>query len=90
MMSQAKLRLKIKLTVSQEITQPYGSIPGYGGLDISLSTSILNELTDAIIYLMDYPYGCNEQISSKLIALLSLTDVFNVIATTTTYTKSVT
>lgn len=44
------------------------------GLQITTSTSILQLLLDAVISLIEYPYGCNEQTSSKLLVLVSMQD----------------
>jgi len=43
-------------------------VPFFGGLTVQTSCTLLQDLTDAFIYLKDYPYLCNEQISSRLLA----------------------
>jgi alpha-2-macroglobulin len=43
-----------------------------GGLDVSLSSTALIDLSESLRYVVDYPFGCAEQMSSKLIALVSL------------------
>lgn len=45
--------------VLHKINKPYDCIPNYGSLDIYFSTSIMQELSGAIVYLNDYPYECN-------------------------------
>ena len=40
-----------------------------GGLEITLSTSGTQQMTDALAYLLAYPYGCAEQRASRLLAL---------------------
>ena len=45
--------------------------PGVGGISVSLSTSLLGELQDAFQYLLDYPYGCIEQTSSRVLSLVA-------------------
>ena len=59
----------------QPIVRPRNCISAFGGIDISCSTTILQSLTDAIIYLKSYPYDCNEQIASRLLAINALYDV---------------
>ncbi len=44
--------------------------PAIGGISVSLSTSLLGELQDAFQYLLDYPYGCIEQTSSRVFSLV--------------------
>jgi alpha-2-macroglobulin len=41
----------------------------FGGLSLDVSSSLLGELKDAVQYLMDYPYGCIEQTSSRVLSL---------------------
>lgn len=47
----------------------------FGGLEITTSSTQLQELTDAFIYLYRYPYECSEQISSRIISIAALKDV---------------
>jgi uncharacterized protein YfaS (alpha-2-macroglobulin family) len=46
-----------------------------GGLDVSVSSTMLTNLHDAIGYLVEYPYGCLEQTSSRLLPLLVLREL---------------
>ena len=50
---------------------PAAVAPGVGGISVSLSTSLLGELQDAFQYLLDYPYGCIEQTSSRVLSLVA-------------------
>ena len=43
-------------------------------MQVLMGTSVLQNMTDAMIYLGEYAYGCNEQLSSKIIALVSFRD----------------
>jgi len=61
--------------LAQPIRAPAGVFPQFGGLELSTSSTALAELTDAYIYLEQYPYGCAEQIASRLMASLALQDV---------------
>ncbi|EDM77255.1 Alpha-2-macroglobulin-like protein2 [Plesiocystis pacifica SIR-1] len=46
--------------------------PNYGGLSISVASSILGGVEDAVAYLVTYPHGCVEQTSSSLLPLIPL------------------
>jgi len=67
--------------VVQPMNTPANVFPQFGGLEISTSSTALSELTDAMIYLHDYPFECSEQIASRILSTASLRDVltaFNV------------
>jgi uncharacterized protein YfaS (alpha-2-macroglobulin family) len=49
--------------------------PDRGALDVRLSTSALVGIDGAFDQLFQYPYGCTEQLTSRTIPLLSLTDM---------------
>jgi hypothetical protein len=51
---------------------PQGVLRDRGGLQISLSSTALSGLQDAGRYIVEYPYECVEQTSSRLIALVAL------------------
>ncbi|MEP7120603.1 MAG: MG2 domain-containing protein [Byssovorax sp.] len=46
-----------------------------GGLDVSLSSTALVGLNSGIEQLIQYPYGCTEQLVSRLVPLLPLRDL---------------
>ncbi|MDP2676538.1 MAG: alpha-2-macroglobulin family protein [bacterium] len=57
-----------------EVTREYVYLPpnvlaDRGGLEIKTSATLAVFLSDALNYLVEYPYGCSEQIASKLSAL---------------------
>ena len=54
---------------------PEDAIPAFGGLEVTTSSTALQELTDALLYLVRYPYECAEQISSRMMAIAALRDV---------------
>ena len=65
----------------QAFETPKDATPLYGGLSISTSSTQLQELTDAFLYIVSYPYECAEQTSSRLLGMLTMRDVlyaFNV------------
>jgi uncharacterized protein YfaS (alpha-2-macroglobulin family) len=62
-------------TVELPLEVPDDAIPAFGGLEVTTSSTALNELTDAFLYLVRYPYECAEQIASRLLAVAALRDV---------------
>lgn len=61
--------------IIQPVQTPGDVYPRFGGLEVTTSSTQLQELTDAFIYLAKYPYGCSEQISSRMISTAALRDV---------------
>ncbi|MEJ7618940.1 MAG: hypothetical protein WKF30_18640, partial [Pyrinomonadaceae bacterium] len=61
--------------VAQRVKAPADVIKTFGGLEVTTASTQLQELTDAVIYLYNYPYECSEQISSRIIAIAALKDV---------------
>ena len=57
------------------ISVPEAVLPGYGGLQVTLSSTLLQSLSDAFLYLVDYPYECSEQIASAILGVAALRDV---------------
>jgi alpha-2-macroglobulin len=61
--------------IAQPVAQPQNVFPQFGGLEISTSSTALQELTDAVLYLTAYPYECSEQIASRILGVAALRDV---------------
>ncbi|MEO8435869.1 MAG: alpha-2-macroglobulin family protein [Pyrinomonadaceae bacterium] len=61
--------------INQLVQTPANVFPQFGGLEIETSSTQLQELTDAVLYLATYSYGCAEQVSSRVIAIAALRDV---------------
>ncbi|HEY0429809.1 MAG TPA: DUF6049 family protein [Pyrinomonadaceae bacterium] len=61
--------------IFQPVQTPADVFPQFGGLEVTTSSTQLQELTDAFIYLYRYPYECSEQISSRMISIAALRDV---------------
>ncbi len=61
--------------IAQPVLYPSGVFPQYGGLEVSTSSTALQALTDAVLYLVQYPYECSEQLASRVLAVASLRDV---------------
>ncbi|HEY2865445.1 MAG TPA: alpha-2-macroglobulin family protein, partial [Pyrinomonadaceae bacterium] len=62
-------------TIIQPVQTPGDVFPQFGGLEVTTSSTQLQELTDAFIQLYRYPYECSEQISSRMISIAALRDV---------------
>lgn len=48
---------------------PQDALPSHGGLAVSMSSTLLGGLQDSVHYLVEYPHGCVEQTSSRLLPL---------------------
>ncbi len=64
-------------SIIQPIQAPDKVLKQVGGLEISTSSTGLQALTDAYIYIFSYPYGCSEQISSRIMTTAALRDVLS-------------
>jgi alpha-2-macroglobulin len=60
---------------AQPVAPPGDVFKQFGGLEVSTSSTALQELTDAFIYLHNYPYECTEQISSRVLSTVALLPV---------------
>ena len=61
--------------IRQPVALPTGVVKDFGGLEVTTSSTQLQALTDAFLYLVSYPFECSEQISSRILAVASLRDV---------------
>jgi uncharacterized protein YfaS (alpha-2-macroglobulin family) len=61
--------------LAQSVLHPTGVFPQYGGLEINTSSTALQALTDAVLYLVSYPFECSEQLASRILAVAALRDV---------------
>jgi alpha-2-macroglobulin len=61
--------------IIQPVKAPSDAFKQFGGLEVTTSSTQLQALTDAVIYLTQYPYECAEQISSRVLAIAALRDV---------------
>lgn len=62
-------------SIAQPVKAPPDAVKSFGGLEITTASTQLQELTDAVIYLYNYPFGCSEQIASRIISIAALKDV---------------
>ncbi len=61
--------------VAQPVIAPTGVFTQFGGLEITTSSTALQALTDAVLYLAQYPFECSEQLASRVLAIVALRDV---------------
>ncbi|MGH9856132.1 MAG: alpha-2-macroglobulin family protein, partial [Blastocatellia bacterium] len=61
--------------IIQPVKAPSDAFKQFGGLEVTTSSTQLQALTDAVIYLTQYPYECAEQIASRVLAIAALRDV---------------
>ena len=62
-------------SIAQSVLYPSDVFPQYGGLEVNTSSTALQALTDAVLYLTSYPYECSDQLASRILAVASLRDV---------------
>lgn len=63
--------------IAQPVKMPPNVFSQFGGLEVSTSSTQLQALTDAVLYLVRYPFECNEQIGSRVLSLAALRDVLD-------------
>src|SRR6185295_9132023 len=63
--------------IIQPVKAPSDSIKQFGGLEITTSSTEFQALTDAVLYLVAYPFECAEQLSSRILAVAALRDVLS-------------
>jgi uncharacterized protein YfaS (alpha-2-macroglobulin family) len=61
--------------IVQPVAAPPGVFPQFGGLEITTSSTAVEALTDAVLYLVSYPFECSEQVASRVLAIAALRDV---------------
>jgi uncharacterized protein YfaS (alpha-2-macroglobulin family) len=62
---------------SQTVLAPDGVYPQFGGLEITTSSTALQALTDAVIYIHDYRYTSSDALSSRIAAITALNDILD-------------
>jgi alpha-2-macroglobulin len=63
--------------VAQAVKAPPGVFAQFGGLELTTSSTALQALTDAVLYLVAYPFECAEQIASRVMSVAALRDVLS-------------
>ncbi|MFV2038743.1 MAG: alpha-2-macroglobulin, partial [Acidimicrobiales bacterium] len=64
-------------TVLQPVLAPTDVWPQFGGLEVNTSSTALQALTDAVIYINDYPYRSADAHASRILAIAALRDVLD-------------
>ncbi len=67
--------------IAQPVALPGQVVTQFGGLEVTTSSTTLQSLTDAVLYLVRYPYECAEQRSSRIMAIAALRDVLSAFQT---------
>lgn len=67
--------------IVQPVQAPSDVYPQFGGLEVTTSSTQLQELTDAFIYLQTYPFECTEQVASRMISVAALQNVLKAFET---------
>ena len=62
-------------SIVQPVMAPSDVFPQFGSLEINTSSTALQALTDAVIYLVSYPFECSEQMASRILGVAALRDV---------------
>ncbi|HSO40060.1 MAG TPA: alpha-2-macroglobulin family protein [Labilithrix sp.] len=63
--------------IAQPVKMPPGVFTQFGGLEITTSSTQVQALTEAVLYLVKYPFECNEQIASRVMSIAALRDVLS-------------
>ncbi|MDF2692825.1 MAG: hypothetical protein K0S65_1208, partial [Labilithrix sp.] len=63
--------------MAQPVKMPANVFPQFGGLEVTTSSTQLQALTDAVVYLVKYPFECNEQLASRVLSIAALRDVLS-------------
>jgi len=66
--------------MAQPVAMPNNVFTQFGGLEVTTSSTQLQALTDAVLYLVRYPFECNEQLASRVLAIAALRDVLSAFA----------
>ncbi|MBL9020100.1 MAG: Ig-like domain-containing protein [Myxococcales bacterium] len=67
--------------IKQPVALPGQVVPQFGGLEVTTASTNLQALTDALLYLVHYPYECSEQRASRVMAIAALRDVLTAFKT---------
>ena len=62
-------------TVGIPVKPPESARSDYGGVQVTVTSTILGGLRDATRNLVHYPYGCVEQTASRMLPLVALSDL---------------
>jgi alpha-2-macroglobulin len=68
-------------SITQPVKAPADVFKQFGGLEVETSSTQLQQLTDAFLYLQNYPYECSEQLASRILSVAALRDVLSAFKT---------
>ena len=63
--------------VGQPIVTPTGVFTEFGGLEVGTSSTAVQALTDAVLYLVDYDYNSTDGYASRIMAVAALRDILS-------------
>ena len=61
--------------IEQQVSKPAGVLPGFGGLDISTSSTALAQLTDAVAFVAADDYASSDGLAAQVLAISAVGDV---------------
>ena len=61
--------------VLQPVAAPVDVFPQFGGLEVNTSSTALQALTDALLYIVGYPYASSDAYASSIMSISALRDV---------------
>ena len=64
----------------QPVLAPEGVIPQFGGLEVTTSSTAVQALTDAVLYLAEYEYTSADAYASRILAIAALRNVLEAFA----------
>jgi hypothetical protein len=67
-----------KDTAREQLSTPSGARPDVGGLEVTMASTVLGGYGEAMRQLVDYPYGCLEQMSSRLVPFVALRELHGI------------
>lgn len=67
----------IEGATQRTVVPPADALPAFGGLELSMSSTALSGLEDAVGYLVTYPYECAEQTASRLLPIFALSKILD-------------
>jgi len=67
--------------IKQPVSLPGKVVTQFGGIEVTTASTNLQALTDALLYLVQYPYECAEQRASRIMSIAALRDVLTAFKT---------
>ena len=67
-------------TLEQPVRAPASAVTAFGGLEVTLASTGVAALADAVLAVTAYPFECTEQLASRILAVAALRDVLGAFA----------